>query len=120
MYNALPENEKVIFANQRNAVRLVQRQNPGRLIMAYYRKGAKIEKLPYAGYEHCLADVRYKNENGIKKTCVVLHEGVLQSLERNVPKSLDEVAIIVSVQLHPKGYKSVADEIDAEEHGNSA
>ena len=120
VYNALPENEKEIFEKQRNSVKLVQRQHPRRLIMAYYRKSANITELPYSGYEYCLAEVKYKNNNRTKKTNVVLHNGVLQSLEREVPKEQTEVNEIVSVVLHPKGYKGVAEEINDEEQGENA
>ena len=120
VYDALPENEKEIFKEQRESIKLVQRQHPGRLVMAYYRKSANTTVLPYSGYEHCLAEVKYKNNNRTKKTKVVLHEGLLQSLEGAVPKDKIEVNEIVNVTLHPKKYKSEAEVIDAEEHGNNA
>jgi hypothetical protein len=120
VYNALPDNEKEIFEEQRNSVKLVQRQHPGRLVMAYYRKSANVSELPYSGYEYCLAEVKYKNSNRTKNTNVVLHDGLLQSLERAVPKDDTEIDKIINVTLHPKKYKSIADEIDAEEHSENA
>lgn len=119
VYAALPNNEKETLEEQLNSVILVQRQHPGRLVMAYYRKSANLVELPYSGYEYCLAEVKYKNNNRTKKTNVVLHDGVFQSLEHAVPKEQTEINEIISVILHPNEYKSVAEEIDNEEHGRN-
>ena len=120
VYDELPESEKRIFKLQRESVKLVQRQHPGKLIMAYYGSNNNVNPLPYLGYEHCLAAVKYEFGNQKKTTNVVLHEGVLQSIERNVPKDSTDIEKIISVKLHPKKYKDIATELDAEEHGGNA
>ncbi len=118
--NALPEAEAEIFSQQILTVSLVQRPNPRRLVVAYYSNKNKVSQLPYLGYEYCLAKVSYKLNGKTKTTNVVLHDGRLMSLERNVPSKSEEIDSITSVALHPSGYKSVAEEIDLEEHGQNA
>ncbi|MED5238984.1 MULTISPECIES: hypothetical protein [unclassified Alcanivorax] len=88
--------------------------------MAYYRKSSSVPEMPYMSDEYCLAEVRHKREKQPRKTNVVLHNGILQSLERSVPKDESEIREIVSVRLHPKSYQSLAEELDAEEHDENA
>lgn len=114
--NTLPEAEAKIFSQQISTVSLVQRPNPRRLVVAYYSNKNKVSQLPYLGYEYCLAKVTYKFNGQTKTTNVVLHDGRLMSLERNVPSKGEEIDSITSVALHPSGYKSVAEEIDKKEH----
>lgn len=117
---ALPADEREVLARQFAAVRKVRRHHPGRLVAAYYGDASKVPTLPYPGYEHCLADVTYRSTSGPRTTSVVLHHGRLMTLERNVPHSLSEVGALVGVRRHPGGFKSVATQIDAEEHGEDA
>ena len=42
------------------------------------------------------------------------------TFERNVPKTLSDIETLSSVALHPSGFKSVAPEIDAQEHGEAS
>ena len=114
---ALPEEEKATLAAQISAVRLVQRQNLGRIHVVYYRKPESTPLFPYPGYEHCLAKVSYKSNGKTKTTALVLHDGRLMTFERNVPLNVSDIESLVKVVLHPDGFKSVTDEIDAEEHG---
>jgi hypothetical protein len=114
---ALPAQERQTLARQLGAVRKVQRQNPGRLVVAYYRKGDDVPRLPYPGYAYCLAHVTYMSRGHPRTTSLVLHDGRFMSFERNVPQQLSDIEAPCSVVLHPKGFESVAAEIDAEEHG---
>jgi hypothetical protein len=114
---ALPEQERSVFSTQINSVSKVKRYHPGRLVVAYYPKSKNVNQLPYVGYEHCLANVTYRSKSKAKTTSITLHEGRLMTLERNVPRAQSEIESIIKVVLHPKGYKSVAEEINAEEHG---
>ncbi|MBW0149547.1 hypothetical protein [Marinobacter arenosus] len=116
----LPESEREIFSKQRSAVNLVQRQRPGKLVVAYYGKASSVPEMPYQSYEYCLAEVWHNQGKQPRKTNVVLHNGLLQSLERSVPRSESEVREIVSVLLHPQSYQSLPEELDSEEHGNNA
>ncbi|WP_329774708.1 hypothetical protein [Agarivorans aestuarii] len=116
----LTSTEGDLLEKQINAICLVQRQNKGRLTMAYYRKSVSIEKFPYQEYAHCLAKVTYKCYGKRMKVSIVLHEGGLQSIEGNVPKALSEIEEILSVQIHPSGFKSAIDALDQEEHGTNA
>jgi len=115
--DSLPAQDRDVLRCQINAVRKVQRQNPGRLVVAYYSERKNVPQLPYPGYEHCLAHVTYKSHGRSKTTSIVLHDGRFMTFERNVPQTLDEIEAVQSVFLHPKGFKGVAQEIDADEHG---
>ena len=115
--DSLLPHDREVLKRQINSVRKVQRQNPGRLVVAYYSEGHDVPRLPYQGYEHCLAKVTYKSHGRSKTTSVVLHNGRFMTFERNVPQTLDEIETIQSVVLHPNGFTSVATDIDAEEHG---
>jgi len=116
----LPESEREIFSKQRGAVNLVQRQHPGKLVMAYYRKASSVPEMPYMSDEFCLAEVWHKRDKQPRKTNVVLHNGILQSLERSVPEDESDIREIVSVCLYPNSYQSLAEELDAEEHDKNA
>jgi hypothetical protein len=73
--------------------------------------------LPYLGYEYRLAKISYKSGGRSKSTSLVLHDGRFMSFERNVPQRLSDMEEPCSVVLHPKGFRSVAPQIDAQEHG---
>lgn len=118
--DSLPEQEAEILNKQIQSVCLVQRNNPGRLVAAYYSKSANIPVLPYSGYEYCLAKVSYKLDGKTKTTNVVLHNGKFMTFERNVPQKNDHIDSIINVALHPNDYKPVTPEIDAEEHGGKS
>lgn len=115
--DSLPVDEGVVLRRQVKAVRKVQRQNPSRLVVAFYKERDSIPALPYAGYEHCLANVTYTSRGRSKTTSLVLHHGRFMSFERNVPQTMGDIEAIQSVKLHPKGFEGIAQEIDAEEHG---
>jgi hypothetical protein len=118
--DALPIRDREILACQARLVRKVQRQNPGRLVAAYYKSGAHVPQLPYPGYEHCLANITYRSGGRPKTTSVVLHNGCLMTFERNVPQKLSEIEAPVDVVLHPKGFESVAGGIDSQEHAQTS
>jgi len=115
--DAMPAQDRDVLLQQIRLVRKVQRQHQQRLVAVYYRKNVDIPKLPYPGNEYCLANITYRYEGRPKRTSVVLHDGCLMTFERNVPRRLSEIGEPISVALHPKRFKSVAPEIDAEEHG---
>jgi hypothetical protein len=115
--NVLPERDKSVLSTQLSSVSLVQRQHPGRLVVAYYRKPNRVPQLPYPGYEYCLANVSYKSGGKTKTTTLTLHDGRLMTFERDVPQATSEIESLVKVTLHPSGHKSVIEELDAEEHG---
>lgn len=115
--DSMPKEEAEILAKQIEEVSLIQRPNPGRLVVAYYPKRSNAPQLPYFGYEYCISKVTYKSSGKIKTTNLVLHEGRFMTFERNVPLKKDKIESIIKVVLHPGGYKPVAEEIDAEEHG---
>lgn len=117
---ALPSDERLVFAQQIEAISLVQRPQPGRMTIGFYRKPASIRALPYQDYEHCLAEVQYSTQGKVKKTNIMLHRGRLQSIERSIPAKSFLSTAKPRVTLHPIGVKSVAEEIDAEEHGAGA
>ncbi|MDI5983801.1 hypothetical protein QLQ85_03280 [Halomonas sp. M4R5S39] len=118
--DALPKAESDILGKQVKSVSIVQRHNPGRLVAAYYPKRSCVPLLPYPGCEYCLAKVSYRFNGTTRITNVVLHDGKFMTFERNVPRKNDRIDAIVKVSLHPSGYKPVAQEIDAEEHGGNA
>lgn len=118
--DALPAQDRDILSRQLMAVRKVQRQHPGRLVVAYYKKGGDVPQLPYPGYEHCLANITYKSAGRTKTTSLVLHDGRFMTFERNVPRSLSDIEALGAVVLHPRGFKSVTPEIDAQEHGEGS
>jgi hypothetical protein len=113
---ALPEAERSALRRQIDAVTLVQRQHPGRLVVAFYPKSADVAPLPYPGYEYCLAKVSYISRGRKKTTTVVLHNGRLMSLERHVPVDVGDIEPPVTVTLHPGPRSNMASQIDAEEH----
>jgi hypothetical protein len=113
---ALPEDERRILRAQIDAISHVQRQHPGRLVVAFYAKSSQVEPLPYPGYEYCLARVTYRTSGTKRTTAVVLHDGRLMSLERNVPTAEEEIGLPVHVTLHPGRPSPMAAEIDREEH----
>ncbi len=113
---AMPEVERSTLRSQIDAVALVQRQHPGRLVVAFYPKTADVASLPYPGYEHCLAKVAYTSRGRKRTTTVVLHNGRLMSLERNVPVVVGDIEPPVSVTLHPGPGSNITSQIDAEEH----
>jgi hypothetical protein len=117
LMDSLPAQERDILARQLMSVRKVQRQNPGRLFVAYYRSGDEVPQLPYLGYEHCMAHVTYKSGGRTKTTSLVLHNGRFMTFERNVPQHPSDIEGLNSVVLHPDGFESVAPKVDAEEHG---
>lgn len=114
--DSLPVEEGLVLRHQVKAVRKVQRQSPGRLVVAFYKERDSVPPLPYPGYEHCLANVTYTSRGRSKTTSLVLHQGRFMSFERNVPQTMGDIEAIQSVTLHPKGFESIAQEIDAEEH----
>jgi hypothetical protein len=116
LIEALPTGEKEILRSQLDAVSVVRRDQPGRMVIAYYRNPQRVPSLPYPGYEHCLAEVSYTSKGKPRKTALVLHDGRFMSFERNVSTSSEDVGGLVSVVLHPKGFSSVTREIDPEEH----
>lgn len=120
LVDALPAQDRDILSRQLMAVRKVQRQHPGRLVVAYYKKGDDVPQLPYLGYEHCLANVTYKSGGRTKTTSLVLHNGRFMTFERNVPQRISDIEALGAVVLHPSGFKSVAPEIDAQEHGGAS
>jgi len=115
LIDALPAKDRDILSHQLMAVRKVQRQHPGWLVVAYYKKGGDVPQLPYLGCERCLANVTYKSGGRTKTTSLVLHDGRFMTFERNVPQSLSDIEALVAVSLHPGDFKSVAAEIDAQE-----
>ena len=117
--DALPENEKEILLRQLSSVRLVQRQHPGRLVVAYYKNQQEVPQLPYGGIEYCIAKINYRSSGRTKATYLVLHHGRFMSFERSVPKTITDIESIGTVVLHPTTYKRVAQEIDAEEHSQN-
>ena len=116
---AMPEDERRILRAQIQAISHVQRQHPGRLVVAFYAKSSHTGSLPYPGYEYCLARVTYRTNGAKRTTAVVLHDGRLMSLERNVPTAEEEIEPPVRVTLHPGRPSPVAVEIDREEHRNA-
>lgn len=117
--DVLPARDRYVFSQQLKLVRKVQRQHQARLVAVYYGKSEAIPTLPYPGYEYCLANITYRTEGRTKTTSLVLHDGRFMTFERNVPRKLSEIEGPISVVLHPKGFKSIAPEIDAAEHGES-
>ena len=117
--DALPEQEKKILLRQLASVRLVQRQHPGRLVVAYYKNQHEVPQLPYRGTEYCIAKINYRSSGQTKATYLVLHHGRFMSFERSVPKTIADVESLGKVVLHPPTYKGVAQETDAEEHSQS-
>ena len=117
LLDELPAQDRDILARQLTLIRKVQRNNPGRLVAAYYKRGVDVPQLPYPGYEYCLANVTYRSEGRAKTTSLVLHNGRFMTFERNVPKSASEIESVDAVVLHPHGFKSVVPDIDGQEHG---
>jgi len=89
------------------------------MVVAYYDERSNFPKLPYDAYEYCLANVSYQSQGKTKTTSLVLHNGHLMSIERNVPQNISDIESLVKVVLHPKGFKSVTKELDEEEHGSA-
>lgn len=117
LMDALPASDREVLSRQLCSIRLVQRQHPGRLVVAYYKNQQDVPPLPYPGYEYCLAKVSYQSRGRTKATSLVLHNGRFMSFERNVPETLSDIESLGKVILHPEGYRGVASEIDNEEHG---
>jgi hypothetical protein len=114
---ALSPEDREILSRQLAKIRLVQRTGAGRMVVAYYDERSDFPKLPYLGYEHCLANVSYKSQGKTKTTSLVLHDGHLMSLERNVPQKIADIDSLVKVALHPSGFTSVTKKLEEEEHG---
>lgn len=114
--DALPPGDGSVLSRQRSSVRKVQRPHSGQMVVAYYKPGDDVPRLPYPGDEYCLATVTYLSQGRAVQTSLVLHNGRFMTFERNVPESLADVEALISVLLHPMAYKSVASEIDAQEH----
>ena len=117
LLDALPQPDKSILSAQLAAVTLVQRQHPGRLVVAYYPMPERVPVLPYPGYEYCLANLRYRSKGKVRKTSIMLHDGRFMSFERKVPRSPEEIEALVEVELHPGRSGHIASDIDREEHG---
>lgn len=117
LMDALPADDREVLSRQLESIRLVQRQHPGRLVVAYYKNQQEVPQLPYLGYEYCLAKVSYKSKGSTKETSLVLHNGRFMTFERNVPQTPDDIQSLGEVILHPGNHKGVAEEIDAVEHG---
>jgi hypothetical protein len=118
LLEALPVQDRAIFSRQLSSVHKVQRQHPGRLVVAYYRKGCDVPQLPYLGYEHCLANITYRSGGRTKTTSLVLHDGRFMTFEQNVPQNLGEIEAVNKVLLHPNAFKGVATAVDEQEHGH--
>lgn len=116
LLEALPPGDRGILSRQLQAIRKVQRQHPGRLVAVYYTRGHAVPKLPYPGDEYCLAAISYRSGRRTRTSSLLLHDGRFSTLERNVPTNLGQIDALVSVVLHPRGFESVAEEIDREEH----
>ena len=69
---ALPEVERRTLRRQIDAISLVQRQHPGRLVVVIFPPATDLATLPYPGYEHCLAKVTYTSRGSKRITAVVL------------------------------------------------
>lgn len=114
--DALPPQDREILSCQLKSIRKVQRQHPERLVAVYYRNGNNVPRLPYLGYEYCLANISYKSGGRTRRTSLVLHDGRFMTFERNVPQRLCEIEGVVAVALHPQRFKGAAEEIDSQEH----
>ena len=117
--DALPEHEQAILFRELASVRLVQRQHPGRLVVAYYKNQQGVPQLPYRGIEYCIAKINYRSSGHTKTTYLVLHHGRFMSFERDVPRTITDIESLGNVVLHPPTYKGVAQEIDAKEHSQN-
>jgi len=117
---SLPNRDKSILKTQIESINFVQRQHPGRLVVAYYGNKENVPRLPYLASEHCLAKVIYNSGNKKRVTSLILHKGRFMSFERNVPQVSSEIDSILKIKLHPDGLSSVTEEIDAEEHRKNA
>ena len=116
LQEALPASDREILSRQLMSIRKVQRPQPTRMVVAYYKNVADVPQLPYPGYEHCLGNVTYTTLGKSRTTSIVLHDGRFMSFERNIPQRLSDIEALTKVVLHPKGFSSVAGEIDAQEH----
>jgi hypothetical protein len=116
----MAEPDRSTLTAQIGAVALVQRQHPGRLVVAYYRRPNTVPTLPYAGYEYCLAKVKYMSRGRARTTSLVLHDGRFMTFERNVPELERDIESLVAVEMHPGIQPTVADEIDHAEHASTA
>lgn len=116
LMDALPVEDQQVLARQLASVRLVQRQHPGRLVVACFRNQPGVPQLPYPGIEYCLAKVSHRSKGQTKATSLVLHNGPFMAFECNVPQTLADIESASKVVLHPQTYKGVTQEIDAEEH----
>lgn len=116
LMDALPAGDREILSRQVESIRKVQRMHPGRLVAVYYTPGRAVPRLPYPGDEHCLATISYRSGARTRTCSIVLHDGRFSTLERNVPTSLAQIDAPASVALHPRGFESVAGDIDREEH----
>ena len=118
--DGLAEPDRSTLTAQIGAVALVQRQHPGRLVVAYYRRPETVPPLPYPGYEYCLAKVKYMSRDRARTTSLVLHDGRFMTFERNVPELESDIESLVAVEMHPGTRSSVAEEIDRAEHASNA
>jgi len=118
--DGLAEPDRSTLTAQIAAVALVQRQHPGGLVVAYYRRPDIVPALPYPGYEYCFAKVKYISRGRARTTSLVLHDGRFMTFERNVPELESDIESLVAVEMHPGIQPSVAEEIDHAEHASTA
>ncbi len=118
--DSLTEPDRSTLTAQIGAVALVQRQHPGRLVVAYYRNPKTVPPLPYPGYEYCLAKVKYMSRGQVRTTSLVLHDGRFMTFERSVPELEGDIESLVAVEMHPGTQPSVAADIDHVEHTSNA
>lgn len=113
----MPLRDAASLRHQLESVSLVQRTCRGKMVIAFLQKD-DTTALSDTMDEHCLARVRFKS--GVQNNCcsIVTHKGFLSSIEfQNTPGQIQANGIeVLSIELRPKAYTSLADKIDKKKH----
>ena len=114
-----PAHRKILEAQIRS-IWLVQRPQPGRMIIIIYHDPEQVTSFADDSYEQCLAELRIKTGTGKPRTTrLMLHRGHLHSFEGSIPESITPSSHC-ELALWPHRKATTAEAIDRREHGNQS
>ncbi len=115
--DSLSADERQILQRQIADIRLVQRPQPRRVIICFYRKNSDSPQFAQKDYENCLARITWKHPDGKKaKVKVMLHNGRFQSMEGHIPESPIR-SNDCTVEIWPALSSTLPGAVDRIEHG---
>lgn len=116
---ALPPDQARVLSHQVAQIEIIQRSARGRMVLPFYSATEPPETLPVPEGEFCLAHVQFADAAHKGSVRVQTYNGHFRSLEfSRSPKGFPTLRV-TSIDLHPKGHRSLADASNRLEHGTN-